>query len=66
MGDLISALVSLADGSYIPRMCNDYQQHVLWGEYRKLMKALDLTIPIHQSELDLPGQTTSGSTTRGR
>jgi hypothetical protein len=35
-------------------MCNDYEQHVRWAEYRKLMQALDMTIPSHQSELDLP------------
>jgi putative SOS response-associated peptidase YedK len=35
-------------------MCNDYEQHVRWAEYRKLMQALDLMIPSHQSELDLP------------
>ena len=35
-------------------MCNDYEQHVRWAEYRKLMQALDLAIPSHQSELDLP------------
>jgi putative SOS response-associated peptidase YedK len=35
-------------------MCNDYEQHVRWAEYRKLMQALDLAISSHQSELDLP------------
>jgi hypothetical protein len=35
-------------------MCNDYEQHVRWAEYRKVMQALDLAIPSHQSELDLP------------
>lgn len=35
-------------------MCNDYEQHVRWAEYRKLMQALELAIPSHQSELDLP------------
>jgi hypothetical protein len=35
-------------------MCNDYEQHVRCAEYRKLMQALDLTIPSHQSEPDLP------------
>jgi hypothetical protein len=40
--------------TYILRMCNDYEQHVRWAEYRKLMQALDLAIPSHQSELDLP------------
>jgi hypothetical protein len=35
-------------------MCNDYEQHVRWAEYRKVMQGLDLGIPSHQSELDLP------------
>jgi hypothetical protein len=35
-------------------MCNDYEQHVRWAEYRRLMEALDLAIPSHQTELDLP------------
>jgi putative SOS response-associated peptidase YedK len=35
-------------------MCNDYEQHVRWAEYRKMMQALELAIPSHQSELDLP------------
>jgi putative SOS response-associated peptidase YedK len=34
-------------------MCNDYEQHVRWADYRKMMQALDLAIPSHQSELDL-------------
>jgi putative SOS response-associated peptidase YedK len=35
-------------------MCNDYEQHVRWAEYRRLMQALDLAIPSHQTELGLP------------
>jgi putative SOS response-associated peptidase YedK len=35
-------------------MCNDHEQHVRWPEYRKVMQALDLTIPSHHSEFDLP------------
>jgi len=35
-------------------MCNDYEQHVRWAEYYKMMQALELTIPSRQSELDLP------------
>ena len=35
-------------------MCNDYEQHVLWGEYCKMMQALELEIPSRQTELDLP------------
>lgn len=35
-------------------MCNDYQQHVAWAEYCRLMEELELEIPAHQTELDLP------------
>jgi putative SOS response-associated peptidase YedK len=35
-------------------MCNDYEQHIAWAEYIKLMQALELGIPTEQSELDLP------------
>lgn len=35
-------------------MCNDYEQHVLWAEYCKMMQALELGIPTQQSDLDLP------------
>ncbi len=36
-------------------MCNDYQQHVAWAEYCKVMQEeLELDIPAHQTELDLP------------
>jgi hypothetical protein len=35
-------------------MCNDYEQHVRWVEYCKMMQALELAIPNHQSEADLP------------
>ena len=35
-------------------MCNDYEQHVTWAEYRKMMQSLALGIPTRQSELDLP------------
>ncbi|TIO05203.1 MAG: SOS response-associated peptidase, partial [Mesorhizobium sp.] len=35
-------------------MCNDYEQHVAWAEYCRLMESLALKIPIHQTELDLP------------
>jgi putative SOS response-associated peptidase YedK len=34
-------------------MCNDYEQHVRWAEYRKMIQALELVIPGHQSEFDL-------------
>lgn len=35
-------------------MCNDYEQHVRWAEYCKMMQDLALDIPTHQTELDLP------------
>jgi putative SOS response-associated peptidase YedK len=35
-------------------MCNDYEQHVRWDEYRTMMQALELAIPSHQSKSDLP------------
>src|SRR5688572_29634244 len=35
-------------------MCNDYEQHIAWAEYRKMMAALKLGVPTHQTELDLP------------
>jgi hypothetical protein len=35
-------------------MCNDYEQHVRWAEYCKMMQTLELRIPSRQSELDLP------------
>jgi putative SOS response-associated peptidase YedK len=35
-------------------MCNDYEQHVAWAEYSRMMQALELGIPTEQSELDLP------------
>jgi len=35
-------------------MCNDYEQHVTWADYRKAMRQLDLGIPTEESEADLP------------
>jgi putative SOS response-associated peptidase YedK len=35
-------------------MCNAYEQHVKWVEYCKMMQALELGVPTHQSEFDLP------------
>lgn len=35
-------------------MCNDYEQHVRWAEYCKMMQNLELGIPSQQIELDLP------------
>ena len=37
-----------------PGLCNDYEQHVAWAEYRALMDSLDLPLPAQQSERDLP------------
>src|SRR5580700_1763308 len=48
------ALASVVDRPYIREMCNDYEQHVRWAEYCKMMQALELVIPSRQSELDLP------------
>ena len=35
-------------------MCNDYEQHVRWAEYCKMMQDFSLDIPTQKSELDLP------------
>ena len=35
-------------------MCNDYEQHIRWAEYCDLMQQLQLGIPTHQNERDLP------------
>ena len=35
-------------------MCNDYEQHVAWTDYRRAVEQLALAIPAHQSERDLP------------
>src|SRR5580704_1874726 len=48
------ALASVVDRPYIREMCNDYEQHVRWAEYCKMMEALELGIPSPQSERDLP------------
>jgi putative SOS response-associated peptidase YedK len=47
------ALASVADRPYIREMCNNYEQHVRWADYCKMMQALELGIPSRQSELDL-------------
>lgn len=36
------------------RMCNDYERHIRWAEYCRMMQDLALDIPTRQSELDLP------------
>ncbi len=38
---------------YAHRMCNDYELHVTWGQYRKALELLSVTIPPRQGELDL-------------
>jgi putative SOS response-associated peptidase YedK len=48
------ALASVVDRPYIREMCNDYEQHVRWGEYRKTMQNLELGISSQQTEPDLP------------
>jgi len=48
------ALVLFVVPLYIVTMCNDYEQHIAWAEYCELMQYLELGIPAHQSELDLP------------
>ncbi|MBB3147640.1 hypothetical protein FHS21_004064 [Phyllobacterium trifolii] len=35
-------------------MCNDYEQHIRCAKYCDMMRRLELGIPAHQSELDLP------------
>ena len=35
-------------------MCNDYEQHVAWTDYRRAVEQLELGIPTHQSGRDLP------------
>jgi putative SOS response-associated peptidase YedK len=34
-------------------MCNDYEQHVAWAEYQRLLQDIALEIPTQQNELDL-------------
>ncbi|MBS4004216.1 MAG: SOS response-associated peptidase family protein [Afipia sp.] len=35
-------------------MCNNYEQHVRWQEYCKMMQDQELGVPTQQTELDLP------------
>jgi putative SOS response-associated peptidase YedK len=35
-------------------MCNDYEQHIAYAEYCKMIQDLELGMPSHQTELDLP------------
>jgi putative SOS response-associated peptidase YedK len=34
-------------------MCNDYEQHVTWAQYKKALESVSVTIPPRQGELDL-------------
>lgn len=34
-------------------MCNDYEQHVTWAEYQRLMQEIALEIPTQQNDLNL-------------
>lgn len=34
-------------------MCNDYEQHVSWAQYKKALETLSVKIPPRQSEIDL-------------
>ena len=34
-------------------MCNDYEQHVTWAQYKRALESVSVTIPPRQSELDL-------------
>lgn len=34
-------------------MCNDYELHVTWAQYRKALELLSVTVPPHQGERDL-------------
>jgi putative SOS response-associated peptidase YedK len=42
------------EGSSVVLMCKDYEQHVRWAEYRQMMQALELAVPVRQGESDLP------------
>lgn len=35
-------------------MCNDYEQHVAWAEYQRLMLEIALEISTQQNDLNLP------------
>jgi putative SOS response-associated peptidase YedK len=39
---------------YMGLMCNDYEQHIRWAEYCRMMQDLALGIPTEQTEHDLP------------
>jgi len=52
--EICQGLPTAGARAYIRKMCNDYEQHARWAEYCKIMKSLELGIPGHQSERDLP------------
>ena len=35
-------------------MCNDYEQHIAWAEYQRLMQKIALEIPSQQNKSNLP------------
>jgi len=35
-------------------MCNDYEQHIAWDEYCRVMTAIEIGLPADQSAKDLP------------
>ncbi len=35
-------------------MCNDYELHVTWAQYKRALESVSVKIPPQQSELDLP------------
>ena len=35
-------------------MCNDYESHIRYAEYRDMMQKLALEVPVYESELALP------------
>jgi putative SOS response-associated peptidase YedK len=35
-------------------MCNDYESHIRYAQYREMMQKLALEVPPHETELDLP------------
>jgi putative SOS response-associated peptidase YedK len=39
---------------YAVGMCNDYEQHVSWAQYKKALESVAIKVPPRQSELDLP------------
>ena len=42
------------DGLEERAICNDFEQRIAWEAYREAMQRIELSIPIDQTELDLP------------